>query len=758
MKKLFAFISVLAVAAAGLFAEITAKKLADGKIEATFFYGNPRATEVLVAGDFTNWQAGALPMEKTDKGFTLTKTFDAGTTVRYKFISDGNWTTDLRAPDFIDDGFGGKNSVAELDSLVAGDADGAKKYPNVKFNTWSMLGMETKFSTQDKNDKTSKETNAESIAMGFKSYNKLSGDLTGNMPFYLELVLAEQEYEDAHVKLYSRENSYDDNVDLVKHAFGDLFSDPQAWLANDTSGDVNKKDGKTATVPFAGHIKFGWNTPFVNYTTGYKYAKLPLRQVITWSTIADNWDAGYENVGGYSLFENGEKLQKIGDYNLNFGLNLNRSADRKGHNYGTYAFATLDTGAWKFDAQWNTMYGKDYQFYDPVENDVIIGAKGKIGDVLLAVQGLVAIHNKSTKDLLESDYEHAGDWWKAADYFGYSTDIFYRSGDFDGIENLAGNAQASWKNDVFSAKAEYRFRGMEASMLYVKNNHDDNDLRLYDMLGAPNSQRFTVDLGYSATEALSFGLNAYVESELKNYDTDSDIIKGVQHCWATGYASSKYTPIALDGAGAEFEITPSVTYKFTDLLGFESSLKGYAIMDIASYKPLGATDDYEYSASDSKFLFKYAGLAFNASKINDTLQGLDVYYGLDNSNDKILGNTLIGKATLPSNIEVSAGIGIRSVKNTDAADAFDKDGLNPFGFGVGIAKRIKAIKSPKLYAQFLWNMDIYKKFGDGPTDLNLKNGANLGDWKDENGNWKDANGLSRYDGAGALRIGMQWDF
>ena len=207
----------------------------------------------------------------------------------------------------------------------------------------------------------------------------------------------------------------------------------------------------------------------------------------------------------------------------------------------------------------------------------------------------------------------------------------------------------------------------------------------------------------------------------------------------------------MDGAGAEFEITPSVTYKFTDLLGFESSLKGYAIMDIASYKPLGATDDYEYSASDSKFLFKYAGLAFNASKINDTLQGLDIYYGLDNSNDIILGNTLIGKATLPSNVEVSAGIGIRSVKNTDAAAAFDKDALNPFGFGVGIAKRIKAIKSPKLYAQFLWNMDIYKKFGDGPTDLNLKNGANLGDWKYEKA-------LSRYDGSGALRLGMQWDF
>ncbi|MBC6713046.1 hypothetical protein [Treponema sp. Marseille-Q3903] len=118
MKKLFAFISVSLIAAAAMFAEVTVKKLDNGKLEVTFFYGNPRATEVLLAGDFTSWQDGALPMTKTKKGFTLTKVFDAGTTLKYKFISDGNWTTDLRAPDFVDDGFGGKNSLAELDSLV----------------------------------------------------------------------------------------------------------------------------------------------------------------------------------------------------------------------------------------------------------------------------------------------------------------------------------------------------------------------------------------------------------------------------------------------------------------------------------------------------------------------------------------------------------------------------------------------------------------------------------------------------------------
>ena len=87
MKKLFAFISVfLILSAANIFADVSVKKLSDGNVEVTFFYGNPRASEVLLAGDFTNWQDGALPMSKGDKGFSLTKTFKPSDELRYKFI------------------------------------------------------------------------------------------------------------------------------------------------------------------------------------------------------------------------------------------------------------------------------------------------------------------------------------------------------------------------------------------------------------------------------------------------------------------------------------------------------------------------------------------------------------------------------------------------------------------------------------------------------------------------------------------------
>ena len=91
MKKVIGFISILTTCSALMFADISAKKLDDGSIEATFFYGNPRATEVLVAGDFTDWQNAALPMEKGEKGFTLVKKEKGNTDYNYYYASpDGD--------------------------------------------------------------------------------------------------------------------------------------------------------------------------------------------------------------------------------------------------------------------------------------------------------------------------------------------------------------------------------------------------------------------------------------------------------------------------------------------------------------------------------------------------------------------------------------------------------------------------------------------------------------------------------------------
>ena len=214
MKKLFAFISVFLMLSAAMFADVSAKKNADGTIAVTFFYGNPRASEVLLAGDFTNWQEGALPMEKGEKGFSLTVNFKAGEEGRYKFISDGNWTTDLRAPDFVDDGFGGKNSHIVIDDLVGGADDGDAKKAKINFVSWTMIGVQGNYLTQDGTATTKeyksgsvtynkstggieKGLDLDSVTLGMKSYNKFVGNFLPNCPVYIEIALAETEMEDS---------------------------------------------------------------------------------------------------------------------------------------------------------------------------------------------------------------------------------------------------------------------------------------------------------------------------------------------------------------------------------------------------------------------------------------------------------------------------------------------------------------------------------------------------------------------------------
>ena len=277
MKKLFAFISVLAACAAFVFADVSAQKNADGSVAVTFFYGNPRASEVLLAGDFTNWQNGALPMEKGEKGFSLTVNFKAGDEARYKFISDGNWTTDLRAPDFVDDGFGGKNShIVVADLIGGGDEDGASK-AKINFVSWSMIGVQGNYLTQKESDKTKKGLDLDSVTFGMKSYNKFVGNFIPNAPVYIEIAMAEKELEDyagnesEKLNYIYRTNKYGDELvsweDGLKNLVNGLAARPVEYLAK--ADDNSKASAGPGSNPFLGHLKFGWNTPYIKYLTGF---------------------------------------------------------------------------------------------------------------------------------------------------------------------------------------------------------------------------------------------------------------------------------------------------------------------------------------------------------------------------------------------------------------------------------------------------------------------------------------------------------
>ncbi len=775
MKKSFAFISILAVLSALMFADVSATKNADGTVDVTFFYGNPRATEVLLAGDFTSWQDGALPMTKVENGFTITHTFKAGDEARYKFISDGNWTTDLRAPDFVDDGFGGKNSHIVIADLVGGGDDDGASRARINFVSWTMIGAQANYLTQGASDATKKGLDLDSVTFGMKSYNKFTGNFLPNAPVYIEIALAETEMEDyagnttEKLNYLYRKNAYGDETvsfgDGIKNFLNGIFTRPVDYLAGTTNNGDNA--GSWGSIPgpgsnpFLGHLKFGWNTPYVNYTTGFNYAKPDVRQAITWKTIDGNWDAGYQHVGGFNQFVMGDKvvaaLEEVTGLRFDIGIAPNRSADRKGNKYGYWAWAGVSNDLFAVDFQSNGMYNGDYMFTDPVEHDFILGAKTELdvgdGKLNIAAQGLAATHQKSSAEITNT-----------TDYFGYSTDVFYRSGNFDGIKNIAANVQAGYKTDMFGANIEYRLRGAEASMLYLRENHDDGTFDLSEQLGVLNSQRIAFDGWVKPMDALQINLGVSAQLPLENIKTSDDLVKGYvadSGSWAGWYANrnaDQMAPLFGIEGGAELEFTPEVSYTLEDL-GITIGAYGDLKYNAYNVEAGGFGDTYIgdiYSASNSKFLAEVAGLTFAMKPDSEIVKGVNVYYGLDMSNDVRWFNTLVGKVDFPMDISASLAFGLKSKNALSEDTSFNKETNNPFAFAVGVSKKFSALKKPILYAQFVYNMDPFKHFGDGQDALNLDRANVKGSWAKESTNGS-IDPVDWYDGRAAMRVGIRWD-
>ena len=65
--------------------------------------------QVFLVGDFNNWSQTATLMKEIDGIYEKILYLKKGK-YGYKFIVDGQWITDENADEFIDDGYGGKNS------------------------------------------------------------------------------------------------------------------------------------------------------------------------------------------------------------------------------------------------------------------------------------------------------------------------------------------------------------------------------------------------------------------------------------------------------------------------------------------------------------------------------------------------------------------------------------------------------------------------------------------------------------------------
>ena len=647
MKKMLSFIAAFLVLGGALFADVTVKDLGDGNAEVTFLFKGA-GTEVLLAGDFTDWQNGALAMTKTDNGFELKKTFPMATTLKYKFIVDGAWIFDIKAPDKIDDGFGGFNGVVDIAKLVAveaaqasGDSSALEKLlassAGLKFGTFTQVNVRSNFITRSYADPSKKGLEIDSVDIKAKSYWKLSGELLKNMPAYIEI----QAFD-------STKTLYQINAKgVVTTEFNDGIND---FTTGMLFYPFNYLKGGT---PEVGHFKVGLNTDYVNLETANNWAKPSVRSTILWSTVTDS-----DSKDGYLQFTNGAALQNFGDLKLDVGIVPNKTP-------GTLAMRTWVAGTYMDDytveIQWDSKSTAGTQlvtnYFDAFTGDLIAGAKGVFGAVTAKAQFMMPVASSTVNDA------------------------------------LAAKGEVTFTAESFGITANAGYYEPSASMLYGNN--------------------------------------------------DDDLDPGEFKIFANPYVS------IVDGAKVGMEVTNTTTYEFKYADKNTTNFKPYVNLDLLKVFDLynATVDAYakmdlnlaDGVADDDVFKFNELGLHVGLPELSDPVPSMDINYGLQLAEVKMLNTLIVTAATKPG-INVQAGLGIRTTN--DKATQADKDQNEALAFILGANYKVEAMKSGVVYAAFVYNMDPYE---DDKDNLELDG-------------YRPDRGIDDFAGLARFRMGVKWDF
>ena len=459
-----------------------------------------------VIGDFCGWVEPGVPMAKNADGkweVAVKSTMDG--VLKYKFWYKGTYIYDFKSPDKIDDGFGGNNGLIEVSKVLAkqkaaelaasGDAAGAAALmaqagasdSGLKFQTWSMLGFQTKFALGDK-------VEADSAGVGLKSYWKASGNAVPNMPIFLEIHFAEN---DGFENLYKKGSK--EWKDGLENILVDTIFDPMYFYGGQTAGHT-----------YLGTVTAGFETDWFAYKTGYKYAKLPPHTNVNWNTVTDNWDAGYNAVDGYSYFATGNGVTEW--FNDMLGAKIkaavapNKSADRAGSQYGMYAWASAEFAGQYIDVQYNGAYGKTFNtiFDEIYEADLILGYQGKFGPLTVKAN---ALYNSWGDILITDEYK--------SKYSPSSSDVALVDPSAPFADNFATNINVTYSDDYVDVVAGWRARGNQANMMYVKQA--DGDTLISNQLGDKNTMKAWLDFNYKMQYG-NVGINPYMVTTFVDAD------------------------------------------------------------------------------------------------------------------------------------------------------------------------------------------------------------------------------------------------
>ena len=90
------------------------KRIQRQRKSVTFTFNAPQAKNVMLAGDFNNWNATATSLKKNNTNkWEKNLTLKSGR-YEYKFIVDGDWISDPNNNNKIINAFGTENSIIEV--------------------------------------------------------------------------------------------------------------------------------------------------------------------------------------------------------------------------------------------------------------------------------------------------------------------------------------------------------------------------------------------------------------------------------------------------------------------------------------------------------------------------------------------------------------------------------------------------------------------------------------------------------------------
>lgn len=602
---------------------------------------------------------------------------------------------------------GGHNGLVDVDELIAAQSgvavEGAKKKPALKFQQYTMIGGTNQWDISD-------GMKEDSAGIKLKGHWKVSGNITPHIPIFMEVCLHDETPFD---NIYSAANP---NVgDNLVHLFTDTVFDPISYWNGEETGGFKK-------ATYLGAFKMGVETQYVNWTTGYLNQKLPSHSNVNWVTVDQEWESGYSAGGGFNQFELGQGTKDFfkelsdGLVDVELVLSPNRAADRAGTRYGFYGYADANIGGKQyFDIQYNGAYGTEWNTFakDVMEDDIIFGYKGNFGDAkdwgaitvkanyLLNLYGSTAT-SATTKALFTPASSDVGAVKDVPDSW---------------IDNMAGNLNVTFENDLLTAVVGGRMRGAQANMMYVEDAGSDDHTNIKDQLGKTNRLRFWADVKFNLMyEALSLGIKPYYEQYLRE-----DAV------------AAKYT--WNDSSNKEIYVKPYFTLDLMELCDFNATVDGYGELR------------YHTSANDlikaggcegTAFALDEIGLKYSMKFEDSAISNLSVTYFFDNNYEKQAMHGLMTEAALPFGINAQLGMGLRTENNALAA-------LNPIGFYAGANKEICRSYKTILYGNFVYAMDPYKSFSDGQYMLKLE------DYRID----RDADYFQKQ---AALRIGVNFNF